>query len=216
MSGFGKPSGQRCDFQMWGQLCVGVCVQLHAMLLAWLSTKSSLLWPSFSHVEFNFTAALAACSNRHEKLFREILVVWKHIFSIFPSFHANPDLEITKNKFHTRPYCIGALLLIILVHVHISLCFNATSQSAVPCHGFDVCTAASPAGTDSMSGSSQPGGGWAQECWADAAPCSLFRCMQKKKPNTHTHTHKQTGKKSYRIRTCKERKSVLKSASDCT
>ena len=37
-----------------------------------------------------------------------------------------------------------------------------------------------------------------------------------KKTNKHTHTHTQTGKKSYRIRTCKERKSVLKSASDCT
>lgn len=41
-------------------------------------------------------------------------------------------------------------------------CLTGQSQSAVPSHDSDVCTAASPAGTGSRSGSSQPGGGSAQ------------------------------------------------------
>ncbi len=49
-----------CDVQAVRQLCVGLCVQSHAILLASLSTTSNSLWPALSQI--------VACSKHHEKL----------------------------------------------------------------------------------------------------------------------------------------------------
>lgn len=67
-----------------------------------------------------------------------------------------------------------------------------TGKNCAPCPGSVVCTAASPAGRGSKSGSSQRDGGWALEYWADDAPCSLFHCSQKECKHKHRHSNKPT------------------------
>ena len=40
-------------------------------------------------------------------------IVWKQqifFLSLISFFHTYPDLEITKIKFHTFPYCLGTLI----------------------------------------------------------------------------------------------------------